>query len=235
MSALNKNLILLMLMIVATILGVVLKPSMDESLNSVNLEATIPKQFGDWVEVASPFVQVDLSTKRNGEKSTDTPYDDVLMRTYRNSQGKMVMLALAWGKNQRQEIKIHRPELCYVAQGYQVEQLTPTTFNGIKNTVAFPIYGKKMLAINSNSHRIDAVSYWIRIGNLYSKSAWNTRLHIIKEGLSGRTVDGILVRASTQLNTTDMNSNENSWNLLDKFLNDLLNHVDPNTRYLLVY
>jgi len=46
------------------------------------------------------------------------------MRAYQNSQGQIVYLALAWGEQQRQEVKIHRPDLCYVAQGFKVWRLS---------------------------------------------------------------------------------------------------------------
>ncbi len=38
------------------------------------------------------------------------------LRSYVNANGDVVMLALAYGRHQRQEIKIHRPELCYTSQ-----------------------------------------------------------------------------------------------------------------------
>jgi EpsI family protein len=114
-------------MFVAIGLGHLMAPSVSMSLpGAVDLESMVPKAFGDWTYVPSAISQVDLSVRRDGEEGTNTRvYDQVLMRTYRNAQGQSVMLALAWGRQQRQEVKIHRPELCYVAQGFRIESSRP--------------------------------------------------------------------------------------------------------------
>jgi EpsI family protein len=176
--------------------AIALTPHLSYVDSPPSLDATVPKRFGDWVEVPSPYVQVDLSVRREGDLSTDQPYDETVMRTYRNAKGQQVMLALAYGKRQRQEVKVHRPDLCYVAQGYRVDSLVPTQFD-VRRGAGAKIDGKRMIA--NNRGRTEAVAYWIRIGHLYSESAWETRGHILREGLQGRVPDGILVRASAPL------------------------------------
>ena len=184
------------------LLGVVaahwLKPVNLEIQSAPNLEATIPKQFGDWKELPNPYVQVSLSTDTT--TGLNQPYDQTLMRTYVNSQGQQIMLALAWGQRQSQEVKIHRPDLCYVAQGFTVKSLQPAHFDGVVGP-STPVTGKHMVAMNAHSG--EAVAYWIRIGSVYSESAWETRKHILREGFDGRIPDGILVRASQTIRKAD--------------------------------
>lgn len=94
-----------------------------DAATQIDLNALVPKEFGEWREVRSAFVQVDLTPRRDGEeaeRTTDSPYDQTVIRTYVRRAGATVMLALAYGSKQRQDVKIHRPELCYVAQGFQV-------------------------------------------------------------------------------------------------------------------
>lgn len=170
-----------------------LTPKLSYVQDVPSLEQTVPRQFGDWKEVATPFIQVDLATRRDGETTTDQPYDETVMRAYRNSRGQVVMLALAYGERQRQEVKVHRPDLCYVSQGFRILDLRPAIFDKVSGAKA-PFEGKRMLA--SSRGRMEAVSYWMRIGELYSENAWETRGYLIKEGLAGRVPDGILVRAS---------------------------------------
>ena len=170
-----------------------LTPSLSYVQDVPSLDQTVPRQFGDWKEVATPYIQVDLSTRRDGETTTEQPYDETVMRAYRNSRGEVVMLALAYGERQRQEVKVHRPDLCYVSQGFRILDLRPTTFDKVNGAKA-PFEGKRMLATSRG--RMEAVSYWMRIGDLYSENAWETRGYLIKEGLAGRVPDGILVRAS---------------------------------------
>lgn len=194
-----------------------------------SLEQTVPRQFGDWKEVATPFIQVDLSTRRDGETTTDQPYDETVMRAYRNSRGDVVMLALAYGERQRQEVKVHRPDLCYVSQGFRILDLRPTTFDNVTGTKK-PVEGKRMLA--SSRGRMEAVSYWLRIGDLYSESAWETRGYLIKEGLAGRVPDGILVRASRPVASAA--EAESAYPVLERFLADLVQASPPTTAAVLV-
>ena len=77
---------------------------------------------GSGASSTRPTTAIDPRSQRPGETDPEAPYDDVLMRSYTNAHGEVVMLALAYGRHQRQEIKIHRPELCYTSQGYAVLQ-----------------------------------------------------------------------------------------------------------------
>lgn len=193
-----------------------------------SLEDTVPRAFGDWVEVTSPLLQVSLTT--GGETDFNQPYDQVAMRSYRNSAGDVVQLALAWGGNQRQEVKIHRPDLCYVAQGYRIRSLVDTTFEGIATQQGRAVIGKRMLAEARTG--VEAVSYWIRIGDVYSEDAIDTRLKIFRDGLAGRIPDGMLVRAS--MSGRDEKDLGQKFPVIEAFLAELVMVLPPSTRALLV-
>lgn len=172
-----------------------LTPRLPAQAPAPDLAGAIPTRFGDWAMVPTPNAQVDLAVATEGDLSTDRPYDQAVMRTYANTAGQQVMLAVAYGRNQRQEIKIHRPELCYTAQGFTVAQAAPTTFDlSGATTSTNTIAGRRLYAEAARGN--EAVSYWIRIGDVYSDSALQTRTHILAEGLKGRVTDGALVRAS---------------------------------------
>lgn len=209
--------------------GVVLRPSINSAIPSPNLEASVPERFGDWKTLPNPLIQASLST--DGATSTDQPYDEIVSRTYVNSQGEVVMLALAYGKNQRQEIKIHRPELCYPAQGFKVTNIAPMAFNGIVSMDSGePIIGKRMTANGKGMDEV--VSYWIRIGDTYSASPWRIRWQIMKEGLQGRMTDGVLVRLSQRRQPgTD---HATSHVLMERFVVEMLEAMDPAKRAYLV-
>ena len=202
-------------------------PRLSAISNEPKLEETVPRQFGDWRELTNPYPQVSLAT--GPEAELNQPYDQTVMRTYVNSQGQQIMLALAWGRHQRQEVKVHRPELCYVAQGFKVSSLTTATFRGIAGYGEI-IKGKHMIVRASRDG--EAVAYWIRIGTLYSENAIETRTHIFKEGLAGRIPDGILVRASQKIQLdTDA---EKAFPLLEAFLAELVAATPENARLLMV-
>lgn len=187
-------LIILALMALAAAGGFALKPKLSTVGDVPQLEAVVPPRFGQWAELPNAFVQVPLSVEeRRAQESADNTYDQIVSRTYADGKGHRVMLSLAYIKSNRQEGKIHRPELCYIAQGFRVEDISPKAY-GLTSMGGSQITGKRMLVRSPN--RLEAVSYWIRLGTLYSESAWQTRLYILKVGLEGLIPDGILVRAS---------------------------------------
>lgn len=193
-STLLRSVIISVILGASAVAAMIATPSVHEIQNAADLEKTVPRQIGPWRELPNPRVQVSLST---GETTYDQPYDQSVMRTYVDDAGHMIQVALAWGKRQRQEVKIHRPELCYPAQGFAVESLTDVTFP-LNTPDGQPVTGKRLMAKDRNGN-LEAVSYWIRLGSTYSGNAWETRLHILKEGLSGRITDGVLVRVSQRV------------------------------------
>ena len=193
------------------------------------LAQLVPAQFGAWKAVSSSGLKVvDPSVGPAGGLATDTPYSDVLMRAYADDRGNVVLLALAYGAQQHQEVKIHRPEVCYVAQGFEVVSRSVATFPLAQGT---QVRGSRLLVRAPD--RIEAVSYWIRIGGTYSNSAWATRYYLFKEGLKGRVVDGILVRASQVVDSTEAAS-PNRFGVQERFLAELVQSLPPRWRTVLV-
>ena len=194
------------------------------------LDETVPRQFGEWREIPSAAPQVDPTTGVAGEPNMDRPYDDVLMRAYANARGDVILLALAYGRNQRQEVKIHRPEVCYTAQGFELVSRAPVEFP-ITDSSGRHVSGTRMLV--EAPGRVEAVSYWIRIGNLYSDNAWAIRYHIFREGIAGRTPDGILVRAS-QIIAPGRPVSDEHFEKQERFLAELVEAMGGRARKLLV-
>lgn len=224
----GKLIALLVAMAIAGLAAFWLKPSLGKASEAPSLDAALPRQFGDWREVPQRGVPVSLLA---GEvPDINQPYDQTVMRTYVNSQGDVVMLALAWGRNQRQEVKIHRPDLCYVAQGHKVASLKTHVFEGISSPSGTPVTGKQMVTTLGNG--AEAVAYWMRIGAVYSEDAAQTRIHILKEGLAGRVPDGVLVRASIRVR--DVKAADEIWPTLDKFLAAMAESLAPTPRLLVL-
>jgi EpsI family protein len=193
------------------------------------LAQLVPNSFGDWTALPDAGVRVvDPSVSPPNETNTDQPYSDVLMRAYRNSKGDVVMLALAYGAQQRQEVKIHRPELCYVAQGFEILKRSPASFAPHGEGAAS---GARLLVRRPEG--VEAVSYWIRIGRIYSTSGWQTRYYLFKEALRGRVVDGILVRAS-QVFADPQTVSAGRYEVQESFLAELLDAWPSAWRDMLV-
>lgn len=206
-------------MVVSVGVAQLLVPHIVTATKSDSLENIVPKSFGQWREVPSPYLQVDLSVNDPTDRDTDRPYDDILSRTYVNSQGQQVMLALAYAREQMQDVKIHLPEVCYTAQGFNLLSRTRASFAFDQGQAR----GYTFLARNKG--RMEAVSYWVRIGGAFPDGALATRAHIFKDGMAGKIDDGILVRASSLVGDTAQAAG--AYELQQAFLRDLEQTLRP--------
>jgi exosortase B len=212
--------VMLVAMLAAVAASHALTPKMAYASSAPTLASSVPTQFGDWKEIRSALAQADLATTDEGGTAGDKIYDDVLMRTYVNSRGEQIMLALAYARQQRQDVKIHLPEICYPAQGYKVLKRNPAQLAVLADGAALP--ATQLLA--SGNNRLEAVSYWVRIGDGYPKGGMAMRVKIFKDGVAGRVDDGILVRASSLVgNEGDAAS---AYALQQRFLSDLVKAVN---------
>ena len=185
--------IALLAMLLASIGAIALTPKVVESKArpAFQLDTLVPRQFGEWTEVPS-LKQTDLTIQRD-PGSEAVLYDQTLMRTYsRSRDGAVVMMALAYGSEQRQDLKLHRPELCYYSQGYQVQNKQFVTLN-----LTPGLQVNAVTLLTRNPVRIEPVTYWMRVGKGIVRNSTESRIRIFKEGLAGNIPDGLLVRVST--------------------------------------
>lgn len=222
--AINKSLLVGIVLALSGLGAWLMTPEHPGTQSAPEFDSIIPAQFGEWKQVPDLFIPVGLTTDRNDEISE--LYDRVLMRTYVNQQGEQVMLALAYATEQKQDIKIHRPEVCYVAQGYELLKMSGNTFTPADKK---PIAAQRLLMQHQN--RAEAVTYWIRIGDEYPVGGMAQRMKILRDGLKGKVVDGILVRASTVLG--DETESAPAYVLQEKFLASLLSSLPKEKQMLL--
>jgi EpsI family protein len=173
-----------------------LRPTRYAERQGVTLGAMLPPTVQQWREVKSNLVQMSLTPDGiDRSEAVAATYDDTAMTSYADPQGNLVMVALAYGRLQRQEGKIHRPELCYSSQGFTLKSSTAVPLALSADGGADGKVQVHRLEVVSRGRR-EVVSYWIRIGDLFSTSAFATRTHIMKVGLQGEIPDGILFRVS---------------------------------------
>lgn len=193
------------------------------------LEQAVPSVIGEWQLVPSLQEQVDLAVDGDGERLISQPYDQTLLRTYQNARGEQILLAVAYTRQQSQEVKVHRPEVCYAAVGFEVLSLDPARLN-VAAAGTRPVDGMRMVA--RSVHHTEAVSYWIRMGSIYSQNAVDTRLHLLAEGLQGRLRDGALVRASRVIG--DPGEAQAAYPQIEGFLAEFAAALTPEARALLL-
>jgi EpsI family protein len=146
-------------------------------------------------------------------------YDQTLSRTYVNAQGQRVMLSIAYGGDQSKQLQLHHPEVCYVAQGF--DMLKDRRDELATGFGKLPV---KRLVARQNA-RNEPITYWVTIGDKAVMSGLDQKLQRFMYGLSGRIPDGMLVRVST------IEADEgNAYKVQDRFVNQMLSALDPQAR-----
>jgi EpsI family protein len=202
-------------MFLSLILGIFLKPTkkMSEQNNHIQYEKVIPIKFADWsVDVADSTLLVDPEV----DKTVKSVYSQVVSRVYTNANKKRIMFTVAYGGDQDEVMQVHKPEVCYTAQGFTVTNNSLTKIPTNKGT----IIANRILA--RQAERTEPVTYWITIGNSIALNGLSWRWQRIKYGLTGSLPDGLLFRVSSIGNEVD-----EEYTLQEQFIKDLLASLPP--------
>ncbi len=155
---------------------------------AISLEATVPKQFGDWVELPNRSAQV---VNPQTQELLNKLYSQILTRTYANKDGYQIMLSMAYGDDQRGGLQAHRPEVCYPAQGFKLGKVE----KGALTTTFGDIDVRRLTT--SLGERNEPVTYWLTVGDQIIDSSLDKRIAEIRLGLTGQIPDGLLFRISS--------------------------------------
>jgi EpsI family protein len=210
--------ILLVLMVIASISAYALKPTqfLAQSQPLGKLQTLVPMQVGDWrgIEVNS-LVVPDPQTLA----LLDSIYTDTLSRTYTNSQGRSVMLSIAYGDDQRDGMNVHYPEVCYPAQGFQAKaesQAQITTPHG-------NIQAQRLEMVMGS--RYEPITYWTMVGEHQTGKGFAKKINEMRYSFSGVIPDGMLVRVSSISNNP-----EQAYSDHEAFIRDMLGALSPADR-----
>jgi EpsI family protein len=183
-------LIALVLMVSAFAVSYAWRPTMRlaDTRPKVDLEAMFPKQLGEWaldermpVQLVSPDQLAVLSAI----------YNQTLSRTYVNRSGDRIMLSVAYGGDQSDATRAHRPEVCYPAQGFQIISGS----DSLLQTSVHPIRVRQLVARQGG--RNEPISYWITVGDRVTLSGTEQKLAQLSYSIRGVVPDGMLVRVSS--------------------------------------
>ena len=177
-------------MLVAAGLAVFMTPvqKVAEEGPKLDLETMIPKQIGEW-RVDESIVPLQVSP--DVQAKLDSIYNQMLSRTYIDNKGNRVMLSIAYGGDQRDSMKAHRPEVCYPAQGFQVVKQMEGTLQSTFGEITV----KRLVA--EQGKRIEPITYWFVTGGMVNATNLDRKISQIKFGLTGSIPDGLLFRVSS--------------------------------------
>lgn len=214
-----RNIVLLVLMLASAGLAVAMRPTQKIADHGpkVVLETMIPHAFGEWQEEKQSGTQiVDPQTK----EMLDKLYSQTLSRTYVNGSGYRVMLSIAYGNDQSDSMQVHKPEICYPAQGFALQGKQSGTLV-VKNG-EIPV----IRIITTLGQRNEPVTYWTTIGDKVVKPGGiHKKLAEMSYGLSGKIPDGMLIRVSS----VDAQS-DNAYQIQNRFSAQMLEALAPEHR-----
>ncbi len=162
-----------------------LEPVAPPSIIAPDIDALLPDEFGVWRRIA-------LSDAVLPQDVELGPGEAVSYRAYVDDLGRVVTLVAAYGPPLGDSVRLHRPESCYVAQGFTIlarrEELL------LLNEQPRPVVH---LSTQSPSRR-EAVSYWLRSGPAFTTGAAQSQWAAFFRRQPA-PLDGALVRISTVL------------------------------------
>ena len=135
------------------------------------------------------------------------------------------MLVVAYGASQSDRLQLHRPEICYAAQGFRVTASKSGAVALGDGAANLPVH----VLVAQREGRIEPIVYWMRIGDKVAINNVERQLLKVRYGLQGYVTDGVLVRISTIGLSPDA-----AFRLEQDFSKSLLNSVSPAARRFLV-
>lgn len=194
MLKLDKKLALTVcLMLLGPILTEFVRPTTLTSYvsNNTSVADMFPTEFAGWREI-----NVSSLVKPKGDyRANDSIYDQELYRVYQNEDGDRVMMVIAFGHNQSDALQLHRPEVCYRANGFAVSDVTAVNLTPTVKGHALDIPATQLMS--QRVRRAEPITYWTRVGSGIPSGVVTLQLEKLWTGLSGVIPDGALVRISS--------------------------------------
>lgn len=155
---------------------------------AIDLEEMFPKSFDGWeldtrvpVQLISPDVAAVLNRT----------YNQTLSRSYVNRSGDRIMLSVAYGGDQSDGTRAHRPEVCYPAQGFQILSSEMRELN------APPSPARVRQLVAKLGGRVEPITYWVVVGDRVALSGTEQKFQQLTYSVKGIIPDGMLVRVSS--------------------------------------
>ena len=146
----------------------------------------IPDTVGGWTSRRS--AELVLPAVDDGQ---DKLYENLETRIYEGDGLPSMMVLVAYSSVQRNDVQVHRPEICYPAAGFPILSTKPATIDvGPKN-----VYGRELVADRGGLS--ERIIYWVRVGKEFPIGWADQRLTMAISNAKGVTPDGLLFRVST--------------------------------------
>ncbi len=159
-----------------------------DAREKADLDAMIPRQIDEW-KIDTSIVPIEPSPEVKA--LLNKIYNQTLSRTYVDPAGRRIMVSIAYGGDQSDSMQVHKPEVCYAAQGFEVFNIVA----GILLTKYGELPVKRLIATQGN--RNEPITYWVVVGDKAILSGMKQKFAQLSYGLTGKVPDGFLVRVSS--------------------------------------
>lgn len=196
------------------------KPQVTSASQIPDVEGMLPQKFGRWDIDRNT---VPLAVSPDVAQMLATIYDRTVSRTYINAAGERIMVSVAYGANQSRALQLHKPEVCYAAQGFSILGVHKGSWAA--GGMSIPT----MHLVGKLGTRTEPVSYWMRIGDDIARGWLEQNAVRLKYGTRGYIPDGVLFRVS------NISSNAPAaYELQRQFIEELMASMTPQARVFFV-
>ncbi|MGQ3100395.1 MAG: exosortase-associated protein EpsI, V-type [Sphingopyxis solisilvae] len=159
--------------------------AMAAPISEDRFQQLIPARIGGWTSRKSAELVVPAE-----DEGQDKLYENLETRIYEGEGLPPMMLLIAYSSVQRNDVQVHRPEVCYPAAGFPILWSKPTTIDvgGRKLT------GRELVASRGGVN--ERIIYWVRVGDEFPIGWAEQRLTMALSNAKGVTPDGVLFRVS---------------------------------------
>lgn len=184
----------------------------------VDLERMFPAEFAGWVQ--DPNLPVTIVSPDQAAL-IKLLYAQTVSRTYVGPGGARIMLSVAYGGDQSEATRAHRPDVCYPVQGFQIVSAANATLDVAGGEL--PV--RHMHA--SLGNRSEPVTFWFVVGEHVAVSSPQQKYAELRYGVRGLIPDGLLMRVSS----IDADPAA-GYRIQTQFINDLYKAMRPEHRTL---
>lgn len=200
-----------------------LKPRRQTTLmgDGKKLNDILPRTLENW---SSRDVS-DLVAPETPDSLAARLYGETVGRIYRQqTTGDEVIMLMAHGDVENNELQLHRPEVCYPAFGFAIIESTPLTLQ-LPASVTVPC--RRLVA--TSRERQETILYWKRLGETFPTTVAEQRVERLRTAMHGYTPDGLLARFSV-IGTDKVRSLA----IMERFIPRLVMHVAASQRRALI-
>jgi EpsI family protein len=153
------------------------------------LAEELPKEFKRWRKLPARVAVVSDPTR---QAVLNYLYSETLAANYVDANDRLAMLSIAYGKDQSDGHDVHKPDLCYPAQGFRVID---------ERDLLLPLDERRGIVVRymttQNGERVEPLIFWTTVGDFQYRNKLEKKLIGIRYSAANLIPDGMVLRVST--------------------------------------